>query len=288
MLDLIRGNNFVQSEFYNTSLRDLNHEITVVTSSDTRELVDGIFEKFNASVMDTSCLTEESKLFIKNHLVVNKEKLKQIEVETIVQSDSACWYEERSKRITSSNFGAVVNRRKGQFPTSLLKKLIHLKYKSFTSDACKWGRDQEKVAIIKYERENHLKVTKCGFFVNPRWPWLGCSPDGLVNNVKCIEVKCPLSKKDVSISEACEDKTFFMKLSNGKPELKENHVYWYQCQSVMAITETEEIDFVVYTEKSLHIQNIKFQEEKWNDIILPCLTDFYFKYMAQEIFKTKI
>ena len=83
MLDLITGNNFVKVEFYDISLRDLNHEITVVTS-DTRELVDGISEKFNASVMDTSYFTEKSKLFIKN-------------------------------------------------------QLIHLKYKYFTTDTCKWN-----------------------------------------------------------------------------------------------------------------------------------------------------
>ena len=43
------------------------------------------------------------------------------------------------------------------------------------------------------------------------------------------QVKFPFSKKDVSVREACEDNTFYMKLANGIRELKENRVYWYQC-----------------------------------------------------------
>ena len=53
----------------------------------------------------------------------------------------------------------------------------------------------------------------------------------------------------------------------------------------MTITEIDEIDFIVYTEKSLYIENIKFQKEKWKIQILPCLTKFYFELMATEIFK---
>ena len=41
----------------------------------------------------------------------------------------------------------------------------------------------------------------------------------------------------------------------------------------MAITEIKNLDFIVYTEKSLHLETIKFQNDKWNTIWL------------QEIFK---
>ena len=56
-------------------------------------------------------------------------------------------------------------------------------------------------------------IKKCGFIINPQWPWLGCSPDGIVFKnemaVGCIEVKCPYSKKNMTTKEAADsDKTF--------------------------------------------------------------------------------
>ena len=40
------------------------------------------------------------------------------------------------------------------------------------------------------------------------------------------EIKCPFSKKDTCIEQACEDPNFFLGLSNGKVSLKRKHVPW--------------------------------------------------------------
>ena len=62
----------------------------------------------------------------------------------------------------------------------------------------------------------NVDVESCGFIVNPKWPWLGYSPDGFVNdNAKAIEVKSPFSKKDIPVEEACQDKNL----------LKENLIF---------------------------------------------------------------
>ena len=82
--------------------------------------------------------------------------------------------------------------------------------------------------------------SQCGFIVNPVFPWLGASPDFLVNDVQetshfgNVEIKCPFSKKDTCIEQACEDQNFFLGLSNGKVSLKKKHVYYYQLQGLMA------------------------------------------------------
>ena len=116
---------------------------------------------------------------------------------------------------------------------------------------------------------------------------MGCSPDEVVNTEKVLEVKCPSSKKHLTIEEACQDKNFYMKFNNGVPKLKIKHPYYYQCQGIMALTETKTINFIVYTEKSLHIETIDYDAELWNTIIFPELTNFYFKVMSKEIFKVK-
>ena len=67
--------------------------------------------------------------------------------------------------------------------------------------------------------------------------------------------------------------------------LKHNHVYFYQCQGVMALLEIEALDFIVYTEKVIFIENIKFLKEQWEKTILPKLTKFYFEHMQENIFQ---
>ena len=81
----------------------------------------------------------------------------------------------------------------------------------------------------------------CGLIVNPKWPWPGCSPDGIVQGQKAIEIKF----RGLDINECCLDKIFFMTLTNNKPTLKLNHQYHIQCQGIMVITELKTIDFVV-------------------------------------------
>ena len=84
-----------------------------------------------------------------------------------------------------------------------------------------------------------------------------------------------------TIKEACEDKTFFLHTIEGKPKLTENHVYFHQCQGVMAVTEVDELDFIV-SKKEIHVETLKFQNEKLNNKLLKDLTImFYLDFIAR-------
>jgi hypothetical protein len=54
----------------------------------------------------------------------------------------------------------------------------------------------------------------CGLVVNPKWPWLGASQDSLAkdlneqNKYGAMEVKCPASEANLTITDACQDKSF--------------------------------------------------------------------------------
>jgi hypothetical protein len=69
---------------------------------------------------------------------------------------------------------------------------------------------------------------KCGFVVNIEFPWLGANPDFLVfdhteeKSFSIGEVKCPFSKKDVCIEEACKDKKRFLGHSEWKNPTKKD------------------------------------------------------------------
>ena len=89
----------------------------------------------------------------------------------------------------------------------------------------------------------------------------------------------------MTIISACDDKKFCLKLCNGAPKLKRQDPYFYPCQGVMAITEINKLDFMVYTLNDMHIETIWFEQGKWNKKILPKLTNFFFDYMKENIIK---
>ena len=75
-----------------------------------------------------------------------------------------------------------------------------------------------------------------------------------------------------------------MQLCNGKPKLKVSHVYYAHVKVPMAITEIDEIEIIVYTEKSLYIEN-KFSKTEMEYTNIALLNNFIFEFMATEIFK---
>ena len=129
--------------------------------------------------------------------------------------------------------------------------------------------------------------SQCGFIVNPVFPWLGASPDFLVNDVQetspfgNVEIKCPFSKKDTCIEQACEDQNFFLGLSNGKVSLKKKHVYYYQLQGLMATLQLQWSDFVVFTNQDMHVERVCFDHDFWERTMLPELNSFYCNYLSK-------
>ena len=98
-----------------------------------------------------------------------------------------------------------------------------------------------------------------GLLVNPKWPWLGASPYSLAKdlhgqiNMEQWKSNCPASTADLTITEACNDKSFFLELKD-EIKLKRNHIYYYQCQSVMAICQLSWLEFVVFTKNDHHVE----------------------------------
>ena len=156
---------------------------------------------------------------------------------------------------------------------------------------CKWGKQNETEALKQYvlHKQNSVNAASCGFVVSQTSPWLGASPDFLIidptesTTVGLGEIKCPYSKRDETIDEACEDKTFFLSKVDGKFFLKRNHNYYYQVQGSLGILQLKWSDFIVYTKKGLHVERIHFDDKLWKQTMLPQLTEFYFEYVFPQI-----
>ena len=192
LCSLLAGNNFQKCTTFSTSVSELaasvSDELDIASRNHDNDRLISMYDNF-ACEYDKQLVTEEKDIeFVRNHLPIEKGVLKDIEKGSKLQSESQSWFAERRKRITASNFGLIMNRIKIKHPTSILKQL--LEHKIFKSKACDWGKVNEKAAVTLYESSNNVKVTTCGLVINPRWPWLGCSPDGLLDD-RTIEIKCP-------------------------------------------------------------------------------------------------
>ena len=128
--------------------------------------------------------------------------------------------------------------------------------------AIRWGIDNEDVARVAYHEladENHvgLKYSAAGLHLNPSFPHLGASPDGLKSCDCCgsgiIEIKCPYkySPQDV------QDPKFYLELDDeGELHLSKSHEYYYQVQGQLSVCEKDYCDFVCWTPKGIHVERI--------------------------------
>ena len=283
-------NNSLPSKKRSTQFKQNTVEIN---TSNVRDQVLGCLGKY---AINLSYVDIENIDFVKD-LCTTEEHLLEIERNTRGQSACGRWYDERRRRITASNFGAILKRRKSIYPKSILNTLLDNKASKMKCPApCKWGKDNEAEAVkqyltVKQNSECHVNVcSSCGLIVNCSFPWLGASPDFLIHDMQeqasplgLGEVKCPFSKKDNTIAEACEDPNFFLGILNGKVSLKRKHAYYYQIQGSMATLHLQWADFVVYTKKDLHVERVYFDNDLWEKIMVPELTSFYFEYVLPKI-----
>lgn len=114
---------------------------------------------------------------------------------------TAEWHMDRAGRFTGSRFVDVMARsKKDGKPLKAYHDLIwQIVTERMTGQASegvdsysmKWGRDVEPYAREAYEFETGLIVQETGFIQHPAFPFIGCSPDGLVGVDGGLEMKCP-------------------------------------------------------------------------------------------------
>lgn len=115
---------------------------------------------------------------------------------------TAEWFRDRTGCLTASRFADVLARKRDGTPTKAYFDLIDtIVAERITGDsigigdapALVWGRDHEAEARETYEAETGRFVDLVGFIPHPDIPYLGASPDGLVDDDGLIEIKCPYS-----------------------------------------------------------------------------------------------
>jgi putative phage-type endonuclease len=115
---------------------------------------------------------------------------------TEIEQGTPEWFAARCGKITASKISDVMMK-----PTTagyrnyraqlMCERLTGNVAESFTSAAMQWGTDTEPQARAAYEFYSGSEVVEAGFVDHPSIKNTGASPDGLVGDDGCVEIKCP-------------------------------------------------------------------------------------------------
>ena len=160
--------------------------------------------------------------------------------------------------------------------------------------ALKWGREKEDEARQDYISHMSVKhvdfvVRPCGLVVDPKYPYLGASPDGFVSCSCCgcglLEIKCPFKFRDHSptAEELLSDPSYCLKrITIGEIHLSVSHKYYCQVQGQIVMCDSKHCDFVCWTTKGIFIDRIGRDDHFISDI-LPDLKLFFTNYVLPEL-----
>ena len=90
---------------------------------------------------------------------------------------------------------------------------------------------------MKKVKEEHtdLTVHDSGLLINPNWPFIGASPDGVVSCACCgkgtLEIKCPYCHRVESLASAASDGKFCLQASSDGKHHHLTHSHFYQVQT---------------------------------------------------------
>lgn len=220
-------------------------------------------------------------------LTISQAEADFLERSTRRQHRSEVWNIHRKGRLTSSNFHRVATCRASTSPTTLISSIMGYSGTASTQ-AMSWGIDHEEEArreFIGLEGQNHksFSVRTSGLIVNCTWPYLGASPDGIVECGCCdkcmLEIKCPYKYRFCDISEALSDKDFCL---NTDFNLRTNHRYYYQMQGQLAVADVSQGYFVVWTTQSIAVTKVLRDTSFWDSLVQK-LESFFLAHILPEL-----
>ncbi len=120
-----------------------------------------------------------------------------------LEQRSPGWYDLRRCRLTGSNAQAIAANGAG-LKTLILDLVLEeiawyndRELDKYDGPDMERGRELEDAARLTYEFEKKVEVQEVGFV---SWgQWIGCSPDGLVNEDGLIEIKAKNDKKHLAL-----------------------------------------------------------------------------------------
>lgn len=252
----------------------------------------GEYGAYVMSCMAENCSSFDCFMEHVSNLTIDSATIESVQRATADQSLTPLWQHLRHGRITASSFYRVLTKmesllsgKKSANVLKLVDSLLNPRDLSKCS-AIAHGKAQEPLARAAYISEEGIKhtglvVKECGIFLSNSHPYLGASPDGVVECECCgkglLEIKCPV------ISEPPSPKNVkFLKaslLDSSKSILNKNHAYFGQVQGQLLVCGLNYCDFYVYSEHGTFIQRVSF-DQRFATRMTRHLEKFYLNHFA--------
>ncbi|KAH3777905.1 hypothetical protein DPMN_179353 [Dreissena polymorpha] len=216
------------------------------------------------------------KITDKVEISVSSEHVKNVEAATREQSGTKLWHDFRAGRVTASVCKQVCATDPGNPSQSLIMNICYPASKKLDTDATRWGSKNEKVAKERFLRailaeglHENVELRDCGLYLSEEKPHLAATPDAILSCNCCeksvVEVKCPYNQRNSMLDGQLKD--FYLKPDEtGKLLLDKKHPYYYQVQTQLGVTKLKSAYFIVMTEVDIHMEQIMFDEQLWEEI----------------------
>ena len=190
-------------------------------------------------------------------ILLSSETIANLEKATVIQSKSVVWHKHRLGRITSSKMHRVFTLRESTSRSNMIKEL--LESNSVKTPAMTYGIQKEptaRSAYTKYSRILHdgFVCTESGLMLDAELPFLGASPDGLIDRdccgKGCLEIKC-LKTYENGIPDPEKDSNLGHNfLINDELQLKRSHPFYTQIQGHMLICNVGYCDLYLWSKSN--------------------------------------
>ena len=238
-----------------------------------------------------STLKEHISQDLFNSIKVTQSAADKLYLETMEQSSSKLWYDHRAGLITASNMHKVLKYTGRRYPLSIIKSIMQYYKISGNVPSLKWGREKEATAIEQYCREmmkthEDFKVSSCGLIIDPKYPYLGASPDGLGSCSCCgdrlLEIKCPYKHRNLKPEDIVDSKFFLQYNDQNELQLSRDHEYYTQVQGQLYLSHHSRCDFVCWTTAGFYIETVHV-DDLFKAKLMPKLEYFFKKYVVPEL-----
>jgi len=196
-----------------------------------------------------------------------------------IEQGSPEWKQSRIGKATASRISDIVAKTKSGYSTSranymaqlVVERMTNQVAESYSNVAMEWGIENEEFARAAYEAKTGNMVDQVGAIDHPRIALSAASPDGLVGDDGCLEIKCPNTATHIET------------LLGDEPAKK----YYDQMQWQMVCANRSWCDFVSFDPRMpAHLQLFVKRIER-NDIYIAELESEVIRFLAEVDDKVK-
>ncbi len=192
------------------------------------------------------------------------------------------WVKQRKGKLTMFNLGSALGVGYETRET-IAKRVLGIIPEVKENFAMMRGTAMEPVAKAWYETTYKVTVEEYSLCI-PLWDErLGGSPDGVVGE-GIIEIKCP-----IHMYKGLRDYTERKKKGEKFEVGYKDHIvpaHYAQMQGCMKILGKKWCDYIVYRPPDVFVERIFFNEDYWNNFVVPGINSFYNEVI--ETIKTEI